>query len=97
MNQSVALFKSHQRAVYDELCKTRPKTFNNMIGAGVAEGTLSKSKLSQVSSVKELLNQSGAGGGSRSRMLPSVSAMQLHSPHTQTDYENSLANYMRAK
>ena len=29
MNQSVALFKSHQRAVYDELCKTRPKTFTN--------------------------------------------------------------------
>ena len=29
MNQSIALFKSHQRAVYDELCKTRPKTFTN--------------------------------------------------------------------
>jgi len=29
MNQSIALFKSHQRAVYDELCKTRPKTFTS--------------------------------------------------------------------
>lgn len=29
MNQSIALFKSHQRAVYDELCKTKPKTFTS--------------------------------------------------------------------
>lgn len=48
MNQSVALFKSHQRAVYDELCKTKPKTFSTFGGSSPNEGTLSKAKLSQV-------------------------------------------------
>lgn len=49
-SQSMALFKSHQRAVLDELCKTRPKAFFNpgrTIDGGV---TNLASKLTRVNS-----------------------------------------------